>query len=69
MSLQDATRAADAVRNTRIARLVPLASPRSLLQELPLGPRATEVLVRGRAEAQAVLDGSDDRLQIGRAHV
>src|ERR1700735_1364437 len=62
MSLQDATRAADAVRNTRIARLVPLASPRSLLQELPLGPRATEVLVRGRAEAQAVLDGSDDRL-------
>jgi 3-deoxy-7-phosphoheptulonate synthase len=64
MSLQDATRAADAVRNTRIERLVPLASPRSLLQELPLGPRTTEVLVRGRAEAQAVLDGSDDRLLV-----
>ena len=64
MSLQDVTHVADPVRNTRIERLVPLASPQSLLQELPLGPRATEVLVRGRTDAQAVLDGSDDRLLV-----
>jgi 3-deoxy-7-phosphoheptulonate synthase len=64
MSLQNATRAVDPVRNKRIERLVPLASPQSLLQELPLGPRTTEVLVRGRSDAQAVLDGSDDRLLV-----
>jgi 3-deoxy-7-phosphoheptulonate synthase len=64
MSLRDATPAAEQIRNKRIDRLVPLASPQSLLQELPLGPRATEVLLRGRADAQAVLDGSDDRLLV-----
>jgi 3-deoxy-7-phosphoheptulonate synthase len=64
MTLQDATHAAERVRNTRIKRLVPLASPQSLLQELPLGPRATEVLVRGRTDVQAVLDKSDDRLLV-----
>jgi 3-deoxy-7-phosphoheptulonate synthase len=64
MSLEHATRAADSVRNTRIERLVPLTSPRALLSELPLEPHATEVLVRGRADAQAVIDGSDDRLLV-----
>ena len=64
MSLKDATPAAEQIRNTRIERLVPLASPQSLLEELPLGPRTTEVLLRGRTDAQAVLDGSDDRLLV-----
>jgi 3-deoxy-7-phosphoheptulonate synthase len=64
MSLKDATPAAEQIRNKRIDRLVPLASPQSLLEELPLGARATEVLVRGRADVQAVLDGSDDRLLV-----
>jgi 3-deoxy-7-phosphoheptulonate synthase len=64
MSLEHATRAAESVRNTRIERLVPLASPHALLSELPLGPRATEVLVRGRADAQAVIGGTDDRLLV-----
>jgi 3-deoxy-7-phosphoheptulonate synthase len=64
MSLHHATRTADHVRNTRIERLVPLASPRALLSELPLGPRATEVLVRGRDETQAVIGGTDDRLLV-----
>src|SRR3984885_6253467 len=62
MSLKDPPPAAEQIRNTRIERLVPLASPQSLLQELPLGPRTTEVLLRGRTDVQAVLDGSDDRL-------
>src|SRR3984885_5021998 len=64
MSLKDPPPAAEQIRNTRIERLVPLASPQSLLQELPLGPRTTEVLLRGRTDVQAVLDGSDDRLLV-----
>ena len=64
MTLQGAGPAIDQIRNKRIERLVPLASPQSLLRELPLGPRATDVLVRGRAEIGAVLGGSDDRLLV-----
>src|ERR1700742_2323436 len=63
MSLDHATRA-EQVRNTRIERLVPLASPRALLSELPLDQRTTEVLVNGRADAQAVIAGEDDRLLV-----
>jgi 3-deoxy-7-phosphoheptulonate synthase len=64
MSIDHVTPAAGPVRNKRIERLVPLASPQALLSELPLDPRATEVLVRGRGEVQAVIDGSDDRLLV-----
>ncbi len=56
--------ASEQVRNQRIERLVPLASPQALLDELPLGPRATDVLLDGRRAVQAVLDGSDDRLLV-----
>ncbi|MFZ0090378.1 MAG: 3-deoxy-7-phosphoheptulonate synthase [Solirubrobacteraceae bacterium] len=54
----------DAVRDQRIARLVPLASPRTLIEELPLGDEQAEVLVRGRSEVQAILQGHDDRLLV-----
>src|SRR6201999_727874 len=63
MSLDHATRA-EQVPNPRIERLVPLASPRALLSELPLDQRTTEVLVNGRADAQAVIAGEDDRLLV-----
>src|ERR1700753_3875467 len=63
MSLEHATRP-EQVRNTRIERLVPLASPRALLSELPLDQHATEVLVRGRTDAPAVIAGEDDRLLV-----
>ncbi len=53
-----------AVRDQRIERLEPLLAPRELLDELPLGPGDEAVVVRGRAETCAVLDGSDDRLLV-----
>jgi 3-deoxy-7-phosphoheptulonate synthase len=54
----------DAVRDRRIERLVPLAAPRVLIEELPLTEAHADVLTRGRAEVAAVLDGRDDRLLV-----
>jgi 3-deoxy-7-phosphoheptulonate synthase len=54
----------DAVRDRRIERLVPLAAPRELIEELPLTEAQAEVLVRGRDEVEAVLEGRDDRLLV-----
>ncbi|MFZ0041534.1 MAG: 3-deoxy-7-phosphoheptulonate synthase, partial [Solirubrobacteraceae bacterium] len=52
----------DAVRDQRIERLVPLAPPGTLTEELPLSEEHIQVLLRGRSEVQAILDGQDDRL-------
>jgi len=52
------------VRDRRIDRLVALVSPQTLIDELPLTDDQAEVLVRGRTEVQAVLDGHDDRLLV-----
>jgi 3-deoxy-7-phosphoheptulonate synthase len=54
----------DRVRDQRIERLVPLAAPRELIEELPLSDQHVEVLLRGRADVQAILDGRDDRLLV-----
>ena len=43
----------DQVRDRRIERLVPLAAPRTLIEELPLAEQHAEVLLRGRGEAHA----------------
>ena len=56
--------AADSVRDQRIEQLVPLAAPRELLEELPLTGEHADVLLRGRSEVQAILDGRDDRLLV-----
>ncbi len=58
------TSRSDAVRDQRIARLVPLASPRTLIEELPLTDAHAAVLVRGRDEVQSVLNRDDDRLLV-----
>jgi 3-deoxy-7-phosphoheptulonate synthase len=50
------------VRDRRIARLVPLLTPRELFSELPLSDAAIETLLSGREAAHAILDGRDDRL-------
>jgi 3-deoxy-7-phosphoheptulonate synthase len=55
-------RPADYVRDRRIERVVPLIAPDALLDELPLTDMQADVVVRGRAEVQAVLEGTDDRL-------
>jgi 3-deoxy-7-phosphoheptulonate synthase len=63
MSVTGSSRS-DAVRDRRIERLVPLSAPRQLIDELPLTEAQADVLVRGRDEVQAVLDGLDDRLLV-----
>jgi 3-deoxy-7-phosphoheptulonate synthase len=55
---------AESVRDQRIERLVPLISPRELLEQLPLSDERTDVLLAGRAAVHAILDGDDDRLLV-----
>jgi 3-deoxy-7-phosphoheptulonate synthase len=54
----------DRVRDQRIARVVPLVTPALMLHELPLAHEQAEVVLRGRSEIAAVLDGADDRLVV-----
>jgi 3-deoxy-7-phosphoheptulonate synthase len=54
----------DAVRDQRIAQLVPLVTPQELYDEIPLDEAKTDVVLAGRAATQAVLDGVDDRLLV-----
>ncbi len=54
----------DSVRDQRIERLVPLITPQELFDELPLDESRTDVLLRGRSQAHAVLDRVDDRLLV-----
>ena len=57
-------RIADPVRDRRIERFQPLASPSGLLEDLPLGEERTETVVQGRAQTRAIIDGQDDRLLV-----
>jgi 3-deoxy-7-phosphoheptulonate synthase len=54
----------DSVRDRRIERVVELASPATLLGELPLGEERADAVVRGREEVVRVLDRDDDRLLV-----
>jgi 3-deoxy-7-phosphoheptulonate synthase len=54
----------DAVRDQRIAKLVPLVTPQELYDEVPLDEAKTDVVLGGRSATQAVLDGVDDRLLV-----
>src|SRR4051794_910838 len=56
------TRHLQQVRDLRIERTVPFATPAHLLDELPLTDDQAEVVLRGRADITRVLDRSDDRL-------
>ncbi|HET8977653.1 MAG TPA: 3-deoxy-7-phosphoheptulonate synthase [Solirubrobacteraceae bacterium] len=58
------TERSEAIRDRRIERLVPLLSPQALIEELPLSEEHAAVLLRGRADVQAILDGQDDRLLV-----
>jgi 3-deoxy-7-phosphoheptulonate synthase len=51
-------------RDTRVVGYEPLLSPAALLDELPLGDKATATVERTRAEVRAVLDQADDRLLV-----
>ena len=50
--------------DTRIAGVRPLLPPAILLEEIPLQSGAVETVRRGRRAAEAILDGSDDRLLV-----
>ncbi len=52
----------DTVRDQRIKHAVPMVTPLALFSELPLEDGHVEVVLRGRSEVQAILDGDDDRL-------
>ncbi len=54
----------EAVRDQRIERLEPLIAPGELLAELRLGDAHTAVVLSGREQIHAVLDGEDDRLLV-----
>jgi 3-deoxy-7-phosphoheptulonate synthase len=55
-------RPADYVRDRRIDRVVPLLAPDTLLEEMPLGDAQADVVLRGRHDVHAILEGADDRL-------
>jgi 3-deoxy-7-phosphoheptulonate synthase len=50
--------------NLRVSEFTPLPTPQELIAELPLDPRMAEVVVRGREEVRAIMDGVDDRLLV-----
>jgi 3-deoxy-7-phosphoheptulonate synthase len=54
----------DLVRDQRIAKVVELAPPQKLLEELPLGPEREKAVVKGREEVVNVLHGRDPRLLV-----
>jgi 3-deoxy-7-phosphoheptulonate synthase len=54
----------DYVRDRRIEKVIPLASPIALLEELPLSQAHIETVLRGRAEIVAILNKTDDRLLV-----
>jgi 3-deoxy-7-phosphoheptulonate synthase len=54
----------DGVRDQRIAKVVELAPPETLLEELPLGAERAKSVVRGRQEVVEVLHGRDPRLMV-----
>jgi 3-deoxy-7-phosphoheptulonate synthase len=54
----------DGVRDQRIAKVVELAPPQRLLEELPLGQERAKAVVRGRREVIDVLEGRDSRLMV-----
>jgi 3-deoxy-7-phosphoheptulonate synthase len=54
----------DYVRDRRIEKVVPLATPATLLEELPLSAEQAETVLRGRSDVVNILNGSDDRLLV-----
>jgi 3-deoxy-7-phosphoheptulonate synthase len=57
-------RSADFVRDRRIASRVPLLAPDTLFEQLPLSSEQAEVVLGGRRDVHAVLEGSDERLMV-----
>ena len=54
----------DGVRDQRIAKVVELAPPEKLLEELPLGKERAKAVVKAREDVVNVLHGKDSRLLV-----
>jgi 3-deoxy-7-phosphoheptulonate synthase len=54
----------DGVREQRIAKVVELSPPQTLLEELPLGEERTKKVIEAREQVRAVLNGTDQRLMV-----
>ena len=54
----------DQVRDQRITRIVPLVTPSEMLRDLRLSSEQTDVVLRGRSDAHAILGREDDRLLV-----
>jgi 3-deoxy-7-phosphoheptulonate synthase len=54
----------EAVRDRRIERVEPLVAPQKLLRDQPRQDDQTDVVLRGREQIHAILDGDDDRLLV-----
>jgi len=54
----------DGVREQRIAKVVELSPPQTLLEELPLGQERAKAVIKAREEIGAVLRGTDTRLMV-----
>ena len=52
------------IRDRRIARVSSLTTPADLLERLPLEPALADVVLQGRADTTAILNGIDDRLLV-----
>ena len=50
------------VRDQRIEQVIPLVTPALMLHQLPLSPEQADVVLRGRHNIAAILEGLDDRL-------
>lgn len=50
--------------DTRVTGYEPLSSPALLIHEVPVPPKAQEVIARARGQASAVINGRDDRLLV-----
>ncbi len=55
---------ASGVRDRRIERVSSLTTPQALIEQLPLEPALAEVVVQGRRDTHAILQGTDDRLLV-----
>jgi len=60
----DVVRGLDLVRDQRIERVEPLATPMRLLEDLPLADEQADAVLRGRRGISRVLDREDDRLLV-----
>jgi 3-deoxy-7-phosphoheptulonate synthase len=54
----------DGVRDQRIAKVVELSPPQTLLEELPLGEERAKAVIGARREVRDVLNGTDQRLMV-----